>query len=451
MEMVFGISSRLTGFRCYLMHLSRFLPKSRFSRGVALLMGGSALGQAIVILTTPLLTRLYTPEELGLASALLALLMILGVAISLRYDITIPLPEDDESGASLLAAALVIAFIISGLLALILLLMGNWLVRVLNLPELLPYLWILPLGTLAMGIYQALSYWAVRKREFKVIAQTKINQSVGQVIVQIVLGLLQVGPIGLMLGYIIGLGGGSGTLGRLTGAGHDNILRSVSFASVRRVLVRYKAFPIFSTPSGLLNSAGLRIAPLIVASLYGLEVGGWFSFANRLISIPVALMATSIGQAFFAEASLLIYQNPDALRHRYYKLARHLFLLALPLATILILFGTQLVELVFGTAWSQAGSYLKFMALMLIGQLVVSPISVLGVYQRPQWQLVWDIGRLIVTTACLLGKVIFNWDALTSIGAYSITMLLSYFVLFMMNVYVMRLHPENKEPLYERT
>ena len=43
-----------------------FKPKSEFSRNVLTLMTGTTIAQAIPIAISPILTRIYTPEDFGL-------------------------------------------------------------------------------------------------------------------------------------------------------------------------------------------------------------------------------------------------------------------------------------------------------------------------------------------------------------------------------------------------
>jgi O-antigen/teichoic acid export membrane protein len=47
------------------LHLGRLLPESAFLRKLSVLASGSILGQVLVILSSPFLTRLFTPEEFG--------------------------------------------------------------------------------------------------------------------------------------------------------------------------------------------------------------------------------------------------------------------------------------------------------------------------------------------------------------------------------------------------
>ena len=69
----------------------RLLPRNRFARSVSVLVGGTAAGQIIVMAASPILTRLYSPEDFGLLSVYAGLLGILGVIASLRYQLATPL------------------------------------------------------------------------------------------------------------------------------------------------------------------------------------------------------------------------------------------------------------------------------------------------------------------------------------------------------------------------
>ena len=95
--------------------LRGLLPKGRLRRAVVVLMTGSAFGQLLVLAASPLLTRLYTPEDFGVLGVFTALLMIFGIAVSLRYELAIPLAEDDARMVNLLALSLVLTLLVSSL------------------------------------------------------------------------------------------------------------------------------------------------------------------------------------------------------------------------------------------------------------------------------------------------------------------------------------------------
>ena len=64
-------------------------------------------------------------------------------------------------------------------------------------------------------------------------------------------------------------------------------------------LRRYRRFPIFLTPAGLLNASGVYVPLLLVASFYGATAAGYLGFSQRILSLPVTLLGQSIAQVYF--------------------------------------------------------------------------------------------------------------------------------------------------------
>ena len=132
--------------------LKQLLPNNRFARSVSVLAGGTAAGQLIVIAASPILTRLYTPEDFGLLAVYAGILGILGVIANLRYQLAIPLPDSDEDAASIAALSLLVVVLITVLAAIAVWLFGAELVHLLNTPALETYLWLVPVGIFLVGI-----------------------------------------------------------------------------------------------------------------------------------------------------------------------------------------------------------------------------------------------------------------------------------------------------------
>ena len=71
--------------------------QSRFLRGVAVLAGSTAIGQALAVVVSPIITRIYEPADFGALAVYAAVLAILSVTVSWRYEVAIPLPERAQS------------------------------------------------------------------------------------------------------------------------------------------------------------------------------------------------------------------------------------------------------------------------------------------------------------------------------------------------------------------
>jgi len=128
--------------------LRRLLPKNTFARGVSVLVGGTAAAQLLTVLAAPLLTRLYSPEDFGLLAVYGSLLALIGVMSSLRYELAIPLPEDDGEAANLAVLSLILVGISALLSGVLVLLLDTAIADALGVPALADYSWLLPVGVL---------------------------------------------------------------------------------------------------------------------------------------------------------------------------------------------------------------------------------------------------------------------------------------------------------------
>lgn len=352
--------------------IKKLLPKSAFARGVSVLVGGTASAQLLAVLAIPFITRLYTPDDFGLLAAFTAFLAFFTVVAAARYDLAIPLPEKSEDAANLLALGASIVSVVSLICAVIFWLWPQPVANAINTPELAGYLWLLPIAVFFGGMYELFSKWAIRNKQFGVIAKTRIAQTISLLAVQ--LGGYMLGSLALLLGHAIGQGAGASNLAR--SALKRPEIKNCSLLGMRDMAVRYKQFPIYSTWTALFNTASLQLAPLIFITLFGTGVAGLYALTLRVLSLPISLIGNAIGSVFLSTA-------PQA--HRDGKLAElvqnlhaKLSLAGAAPLVVLLFFGPDLFALVFGEAWRQAGVYAQWMAPWIYLQFQWSPLSMLA-------------------------------------------------------------------------
>ena len=92
--------------------------------------------QVIVIVSAPVLTRLYSPSEYGILSVATSILFVLITVTCLRYEFAVPLPEDDVEAANLLALSLAANLGMSVAAGVVLWLTGPWLAELFGLSAL---------------------------------------------------------------------------------------------------------------------------------------------------------------------------------------------------------------------------------------------------------------------------------------------------------------------------
>lgn len=351
------------------------LPAGSFARSVGILAGGAALGQAITLLASPLLSRLYTPADFGLLAVYSSLLGILTVAANLRYELAIPLPAEDEEAAQVLGISLAVAVAVGLATALAAWAFGDGLVELAGAPGLRPHLWLLPIGVVAVGAYQALSYWAVRKQAYGPIAMTRLAQGASGAAVQLLLGLLRLGPIGLIVGQVVGQAAGSSSLAsrvlRLDAPTLSRVRPRAMLAAARR----YDRFPKYSTAGALLNSSSLQLPSVLLTAYFGAAVAGWYFFAQRLLRSPLNMVANAVSQVYYGQAPRLARDNPRGLLTLFQRTARRLLLVgAVPLG-LLAAVGPWAFATLFGDRWTAAGVYAQLLAPYLLFQFAFGPVS----------------------------------------------------------------------------
>lgn len=353
--------------------LDKLAPTGSMARGIALLTGGTAFAQGVTVLALPFLTRLYSPEDFAILAIYVALLGIVTTVSCLRFNIAIPIPKDDKDGMSLLVMALASALCITLLSAIPFGLLRNQTAQLLNRPEIASYLWLLIPGIAFASIYNALQYWASRKKRFKLVTQTRVIRSVGMVSTQFALGVASATPFGLILGQVVYTAMGIIGLGRSLLINDKQALREQRAQNVIAQIKQYKGFAYLSTPEALFNSAGVQLPVIIIAAVVAGTEAGFVMLAMRVMGMPMALVGSSVSQVYLAEAAER--ERHGELGALTWRMMGKLLKLGGPILALVGISAPFVFPIVFGTEWQRAGVIVAWMTPWFILQFITSPVS----------------------------------------------------------------------------
>ncbi|WP_115009613.1 lipopolysaccharide biosynthesis protein [Synechococcus sp. N5] len=344
-------------------------PLSASSRNVLKLVKGSAGSQIFSVAAIPLLTRLYSPENFGIVAVLSSILSVLNVVSSLRYELAISVPEDEDDAIALVWLCFVLVLISTLLTALLVLLLGDYLVSWLNEPEIKSLLWLLPLGVLLTGIYSPLSYWAIRCKQFDLLARTKFRQGIFGVATN--LAAFPMGVIGLLFGQIVSQSAGSLSILRNS----EDLWKwsNISPSLLFQTLKKYSHFGIYSSPAGLINTFGNKLPILIIASTFQSSQVGLLALSQRLLLLPAGLIGNAVGKVFLSEATQ--HNHSNTLYPLIIKVSRKLLSLGIALSIIYCLVLVPLIPIIFGQKWSSASALIPLLIPLFLGTIVVKPLS----------------------------------------------------------------------------
>jgi O-antigen/teichoic acid export membrane protein len=222
-----------------------------------------------------------------------------------------------------------------------------------------------PLGMVALvlalvmsaAVLQVFTQVLIRGRRFRSLAALRVANNGGTTIAQVLAGLLFAGQaIGLAVGAIAGgliavLFGGRGSRAWLRG-----LLRERPAAGMLGRLVAVHAkFPLYVLPYAfvtLIKDRGL----IVVFAIYGdTATAGALVAAQRLVSIPVGLITSSIAPVLHQR--LASAAEPGLLADGVGAVLRVVIMVAAPLYILLALTAGTTVPWVLGSAWRDAADF----------------------------------------------------------------------------------------------
>ncbi len=351
--------------------IKRLKPKSEFSRNVLTLMTGTTMAQAIPIAISPILTRIYTPEDFGVFALFISLVSILSVVASGRYELAIMLPRKDENAIHIAILAILISLTISILFFLIFWIFNQEITDLLGNEAISNWLYWVPVAIFMTSLYQSLNFLNIRHKQYKNVAKSKVIQSSALSVASVTMGYSMLNKIGLISGQMIGQLFASGYLTYKTLTNESFIFRRLNKLKIISLAKRYKEFPKIVTLTGLLNTSSVHAPIIILTSIFNLKIIGFYSFAHRILSLPIGLIAVSIGQVFYQEMSAKKLLNDRAILFE--KTLLKLLKIASPIFAFIMIFGDKLFAFIFGAEWIVAGEYAQIISLWLFYVFQISP------------------------------------------------------------------------------
>ena len=356
--------------------------------------------QAISALLSPVLSRLYTPEDYGLLAIFTSLISILTVVGSFRYELAILLPKKNSEAGLILKLSLIIIVLFSILVFLITTLFKNNIALLLGNERLSFWLYFLAPVFLAAGITQSFTYWFNRNENYKIISGVRIYQSSVNSVLSLLLGFLKFNTFGLILSLIISNITSSlyllkRSLFRLNEC-------SLNFIKLRSVAKKYKEFPLLSLPSALLDTISINSIIFLLSYFFSESITGAYSFSLRMLSMPAVVIGTAMGQVFFQKISEA-YSNKEKIFPLILRSWKVLFLAGIFPTIVLFFFGEELFTFVFGIKWAEAGRISEYLCILTFFMFISSPTSNAMIVLRKQGILLWiNIAAFIYRPLALL-------------------------------------------------
>lgn len=410
---------------------------------VARILLGSVIGQGAVFAVSPILTRVYSPEDFGALALITAVCAVLGAFITLSWERAVTLPPDEATALALLrlgwlsvlgGGALIAAIAFYGR-ALISDLLGSRMFE--------DFWWLVPVTLVSMGAYALVSSRVVRAQNYGGLAVRNATQGLAQAISSVGLGLAGLMPLGLLTSVAVGRFAGLAGLG--IGRDRHPTKGKVGRAELRSALRRYRRFPLVNTWSRSINSLGLQLPTILLIALYGSLEAGLFALTVRVIASPITIIVDAVGQYFEGAFSSRIRRGEGGLSRSVLKLVRSHIIVGMIPTVVVAVFGSSIYAAVFGIEWTRAGMYAQIIVVAYLAQFVVAPVSrALVLLERQATQFAWDVTRAVLTSGAVIGCASLGLEMVWCVVALTIAYLLTYGALLVLILRSTQRHDRGK-------
>jgi O-antigen/teichoic acid export membrane protein len=350
------------------------ITQSEYIKNIAIVFSGTVIAQIISILLSPILSRLYDPNDFGIYALAMSIGVCIAAVVSSQYNNGIMLEEENNNAKLVVILSTLITILISlVLLAILAIIIFGFQFSFLEKVE---SAWILlPLYVFFSGVISSLNYWNNRNKQYKVISKGRVISTIVTIASQIFLAFIfQVTPLFLLLGLVLGQFCSFMYLVFSTSDLYKGLFENFFIVNVKSVALKHKRFLIFTSFSDLLDIFLLQLPIFILTKLVGTTQTGQFAFSNRLLAMPIRFVSSSVGEVFRQRAINENTQNGNCF-NVFMKTFKGLFLISILPFMVLFIFAPDIFAFVFGEVWREAGVFTRIMVPMFFFKFTVSPLT----------------------------------------------------------------------------
>src|SRR5699024_6518873 len=373
-----------------------------FIRNVLILTTGTATAQAVGLVSSPIITRLYGPEAFGIMGVFMAIAQIFVPVAALTYPIAIVLPRDDQNAKKLMKLSLLVSLGIFILITLVLLLFNNGLIELFQIQNVSAYLFLIPLVILFSGVMQVFEQWLIRTKQFTVNAKVSFLQSFITNGGKVGFGLFN--PVASVLVFLSASANGLKALMMMLYLKKSKYVSNEiqnEQLSLMDLAKKYKDFPMYRAPEVLINAISQRFPILMLTTFFGPVAAGFYTLSNTVLQKPIQLIGNSVGNVFYQRISDAA-NNKESLTNLIKKATISIATVGIVPFGMIIFFGPWIFSFIFGGEWSTAGEYAQWIGLFLFCEFINKPsVKALPVLSAQRFHLNFTIIILLIRVSAL--------------------------------------------------
>ncbi len=408
--------------------------KEKSVRGAALTLSSQGLALLIQVASAAVLGRLLTPADFGLVAMVTAITALAGIFVDLGLSAAVIQQRvvSAQQSSNLFWLNLVLGFAVTAVVAAAAPAIGWFYGR----PELTPIALALSTSFLISSLSAQQMARLTRDLRFGVIAAVRVS------------ALLAGFVAGVWAAYT-GLRHWALVLAALTTAAWTSVFVWLASGWLpgwprrgagTRQMIRFGSWV---AGFNLVNYFSRNLDNVLIGRVWGATELGFYSRAYSLLMLPVSNLRGPLAKVAFPAMSRLQHE-PARYRNYFLKYCSSLAFLSMPAVGLLFVSSEELITLVLGPQWREAG---RLFAILAAGALIQPVCGVRGVLLMSQGAgrrfFVWGLANAVVTVVAFAAGL--PWGASGVALAYTIS---TYLVLHPSLVYATRGTPVSAKDFY---
>lgn len=418
-----------------------------FIRNTIKLSTSTVLLMFIPLIVTPILSRLYTPEDYAAWGIFSSTYYIISAFIFLSYENSIVKCNNPDDVPNLVALSAFVCVSITTIIAIVFAL-GKWF----RLPYFkdFPSILLLIILILATSTHKLCGAIANREKRYGIMSVSNILNGSAQACIRILLGLFPVVSYGLLVGnvaahtvtaFFILICLGDVIFNRA-------FISKISINEIRRLAIVNKKFPLYDMPARLVEFAMSNLTLIILSLFYAKTELGCYSMVIQFILVPITMIGTAMASVFYREISESLNEE-DLIRTTTRQAAKITFAISVLPALFLALGGDKLLVYILGDQWEKAGKMALCLAVYSVPLILSEPLlPVFRALDRQELRFKWNIVNLFLSFSSLILSALYIKDMYWVLVIYSLCYGGIRFLMFKEILHLTNVRPSTISPLF---
>ena len=379
------------------------------------LFSGNVVAQAITLAAYFIVTRLFTPEDIGIYNMFFSYIEVIIIFSTGKYEMATVLADDDREAMAVSSYALRLNMMVSLVLILsvvAIVCLGNSVGTLvlgsssgMSLTNVAWLMLLIPPMVFFCGTSRVYTFLFNRRRRFESIAGSDVVGSTVGVVLKVVFGFLSRiasvwSTLGLPVATVVGKAASNLNYAvRLRSLGYPmDITRDERRAAARK----YRNFPLFTMPKDFINSLSANL-PLIWLALY-FDKGevGLFALALTFVFRPVNILNNIFEKLLNVRVAEKVRQREHVARDigRFFLVVN---LVALPVVVVAFLYGGDIFAFLFGDRWEGCIYYIRcLLPWTFVALTTTSLMFIFGVFGKQRVEFAFFVVLLFLRVVSML-------------------------------------------------